>query len=237
MVSKAWAGSSDIFTDYEGTISDAKFEVGQYGTQMKLTFAEIDGREDDVFEFYSIPDTWESPDGGQTIERVDGKDKFDNPLKRSNKWQRFVMAAAAAGGDKVIEELGDDAPFNANAWIGTRWRMEAVEGKKYKDRDTGEEKKAKDTNYPVEYLGKDSTTTGAPSTSNGKVDSLSVLTTLNNPIIESQIADLAKQLDHKSWFQQAYKLATDAGATPVSHGDLISAMGTRGLYESLGGKG
>lgn len=235
MVNKAWQGSSDIFTDYEGTISDAKFEVGQYGTQMKLVFSEIDGGEDDVFEYYSIPDTWETNDGGQTIERSDGKDKFEHPLKRSNKWQRFVMAAAACGGDKVIEELGEDAPFNAGAWIGTRWHMDAVEGKTYKDRDTGETKKAKDTNFPVEYLGKDSVAVSA--SSNGKVDSLSVLTTLNNPTVESQIADLAKTLDHKDWFRQAYALVTEAGATPVTHGDLISAMGTRGLYESLGGKG
>lgn len=233
---KLWAGASDIFTDYEGTIVEAKFENGQFGYQMKLTFDEIDGREDPVFEYYSIPDSWESPDGGETIVRVDGKDPHQNPLKKSNAWQRFVMAAAKLNG--VYEAVGEDAPLNAPSWIGCRFRMEAVPGKSYKDRDTGEQKVAKDKNYPVEFLGKDSgtvaSTTGA---TNGKVDSLSVLHDLSDPVAQAKIQELAKTLPYPAWFQASFKVINETEQPVEELHDLIAAMGQRALYESLGGKG
>ncbi len=233
--SKLWQGSSDIFTDYEGTVSDAKFENGQFGYQMKMTFDEIDGREDPVFEYYSIPDSWESTDGGETISRVDGKDAHEAPLKKSNAWQRFVMAAGGLNG--VFEAVGEDAPINASAWIGCRFRMEAVEGKSYTDRDTKETKKAKDKNFPVEFLGKDSTVT--PTTSNGHspTDSLSVLHDLKDPIAQSKIQELATTLPYPAWFQQSYAVVQGSGQEIGELSDLIAAMSQRALYESLGGKG
>lgn len=233
--SKLWEGSSDIFTDYEGTIVDAKFENGQFGYQMKLTFDEIDGREDPVFEYYSIPDSWESPDGGDTITRVDGKDPHSNPLKKSNAWQRFVMAAARLNG--VFEAVGEEAPLNAPSWIGCRFRMEAVAGKSYKDRETGEQRVAKDKNYPVAFLGKDAEATGAASTSNGKADALSVLHDLSDPVAQAKIQELAKTLPYPAWFQQSYVVINESGQPMSELSDLITAMGQRQLYESLGGKG
>ena len=238
--SKLWQGSSDIYTDYEGTITQATFESGQYGYQMKLTFDEIDGRDDPVFEYYSIPASWESPDGGETIQRVDGESAEKKPLPKSNAWQRFVIAAVQAGGDDVIDALGEDAPVNATRWIGSRWRMEAVAGKPYKDRDTGESKVAKDKNYPTAFLGKDTPSNGkmnTPSNGNGKVDSLSVLTDIPNPVVQSQIQDLAKTLPHGEWFKQSYAILQEADIQPAQYPDLVAAMGGRGLYESLGGKG
>lgn len=237
---KLWAGASDIFTDYEGTVTDAKFENGQFGYQMKLTFDEIDGREDPVFEYYSIPDSWESTDGGETISRVDGKDAHQNPLKKSNAWQRFVMAAAKLNG--VYEAVGDDAPLTASAWIGCRFRMEAVPGKSYKDRDTGEAKVAKDKNYPVEFLGKDSSTTtnsGQPASGNGtgSVNSLSVLHDLSDPVAQAKIQELAKSLPYPAWFQASFKVINATGQPVEELSDLIAAMGQRALYEGLGGKG
>lgn len=238
MVSKLWEGASDIFTDYEGTIVDASFDVGEYGTQMKLTFDEIDGREDGVFEYYSIPDSWETNDGGQTIERLDGKDPEVAPLKKGNAWMRFVIAAYSASNGQVIDDVGDDAPLRAGAWIGTRWRMEAVEGREYKDRDTKEKKKAKDKNFPVEYMGKDSgTAASGTGDTNGKVDNLSVLTDLHNPVLENGIADSAKTLDYNSWFATSYAAIQAAGVDKSQLADLLTAMGTRELYENLGGRG
>ena len=231
---KLWEGASDIFTDYEGTITDATAENGQYGWQVKLTFDEIDGREEPVFEFYSLPDSWESGDGGETISRVDGKDPAENPLKRSNAWQRFIMAAAACG-NGVRDAI--ENPLQLTSWIGCRFRMEAVEGKTYTDRDTKEKKKAKDKNYPVEFLGKDSATVTSATIGNGKVDNLSVLTDLHNPVVESQIAESAKTLPYPAWFQQSYKAITDAGVDVNSIPDLVNAMSQRQLYESLGGRG
>ena len=234
---KLWAGASDIFTDYEGTITDAKFENGQFGYQMKLTFDEIDGREDPVFEYYSIPESWESPDGGDSIVRVDGKDPHQNPLKKSNAWQRFVMAAAKLNG--VYEAVGEEAPLNAPAWIGCRFRMEAVPGKSYKDRDTGEMKIAKDKNYPVEFLGKDSGVSASAASTNGKssVDSLSVLHDLSDPVAQSKIQELAKTLPYPAWFQQSHQVIVATGQPMSELSDLITAMGQRALYEGLGGKG
>lgn len=231
-----WTGSSDIFTDYDGTITEASFKTNEYGTQMVLVFDEIDGREKPVIEYYKLPDSYESHDGGETVERVDGKDKA---MSKRSKWMQFVMAAAACG-NNVREELGDDAPLNANRWIGTRWHMDVVEGQPYtvKDRDTGEMKKgvAKDYNLPSAYLGKDSAVvTSTPSNGNGQV-SLSVLTDLHNPVVESQIQELAKQLPHSDWFKQSYALVQGAGIEAGQVSDLIAAMGGRELYESLGGK-
>lgn len=232
-----WDLASDIFTDYEGTITEATFQFNEYGGQARLTFDEIDGRDNPTWENYDLPPGWESPDGGETIQRIAGDGKG---IIKSSKWGRFLAAAGSCDGAR--DALGEDAPINANAWIGTRWRMEAVAGKpyKFKDKETGEmvEGVAKDKNYPVEFLGKDSAS--APASTNGhktEVDSLSVLFTINDPIVQEKIKELAKQLPHKDWFGQSYTLLGEAGITPASHPDLITAMGGRELYESLGGKG
>lgn len=238
-----WTLESDIFTDYEGTISEATFKFNEFGGQFSITLDEIDGRDAPTWENYKLPPGWESNDGGETIERVAGDGKG---ITKGSQYGRFLAAVAALPG--ALEALGDDAPVNASRWIGCRFGFEVTEagkGKPYKftDEKDGQVKEgvSKDKNYPTAFLGKDSasvqdSTNGSGST-NGKVDSLSVLTTLNNPVVESQIQDLAKTLTHKEWFAKSYALVTEAGGSPTTHGDLISAMGDRGLYESLGGKG
>lgn len=236
-----WAGSSDIFTDYEGTITEASFITGEYGTQMKLTFDEIDGREDPVFEYYGIPDSYESNDGGDTVERVDGKDKA---MSKSCKWMRFVRAAGGLKG--VREAFTVNAPLDAREWVGSRWRMEAEEGKPYNvtDKATGEKKTgvSKDINFPVAFLGKDSTVSTASSESagsngNGKVDQLSVLNDLNNPELAMSIKNSASTLPYNEWFANSYAAIQTAQVDPKTIPDLLNAMAGRGLYEGLGGKG
>lgn len=237
MAKSLWDLESDIFTDYEGTITEAGFQFSDKGNQMKFVLDEIDGRTDPVFEYYSLPPGWESADGGETIQRISGDGKG---IVKSSQWGKFLAAAGGCNGAR--DALGDDAPINANAWIGTRWKMEAVAGKpyKFKDRDTGEmvEGVSKDKNYPVEFLGKD-TSVSSSSTSNGAgaTDNLSVLFSLNDPIAQEKIKELAKTLDHSSWFKEAFQVASAAGANSSTHPDLITAMGGRGLYEALGGKG
>lgn len=235
-----WAGSSDIFTDYDGTITDASFQTNEYGTQMKLTFDEIDGREEPVFEYYKVPDSYESNDGGVTIERIDGKDKA---MSKNSKWMRFVMKAGSLGNAR--EELGDDAPLNASAWIGTRWHMEAEPGKPYSvtDRETGQKKEgvSKDINFPTAYLGKDTAvSTQSSGGTNGQAgtNSLSVLTDLSDPVLQSNINDWAKTLPYNDWFKQSYEAIQAAGIPANQLSDLITAMSRpEGLYASLGGKG
>lgn len=239
-----WELESDIFTDYEGTVTEATFQFNEFGGQFKITLDEIDGRDAPQFEFYKLPPGWESNDGGETIERVAGDKKG---IVKSSQFGKFL--AAVQGCDGALAALGDDAPVNANAWIGTRWRFEVTEagkGKPYKFTDEGgavKEGTSKDKNYPVEFMGKDqSTSTSAGSTgsgngTNGKVDSLSVLTSLNNPVVEAQIQELAKTLPFKEWFKEGYALLAQSGVTPSTHPDLITAMGGTELYASLGGKG
>ena len=235
-----WELEPDIFTDYEGTISEATFKFNEFGGQFSITVDEIDGRDAPTWENYKLPPGWESVDGGETIQRVAGDGKG---IVKSSQYGKFLGAVAQLSG--ALDVLGETAPVNANAWIGCRFRFEVTDagkGKPYKfDKDgVVMEGVSKDKNYPVEFMGKDSTvSTGssASSGSNGKVDNLSVLTSLNNPVVESRILELAKQLPHKEWFSQSYALLAGVGATPASHGDLITAMGGRALYESLGGKG
>ena len=233
-----WEPESDVFTDYEGTVTEATFKFNEYGGQFSLTFDEIDGRDAPTWENYKLPPGWESNDGGETIERVAGDKKG---FVKTSQMSKLLQAAAACEG--ALEALGEDAPVNANRWVGTRWRMEVTEagkGKAYKfTNDAGEvvEGTSKDKNYPVEFMGKDAGNASAPTNGSGKVDNLSVLTSLNNPVVESQIADLAKSLPYKEWFKEGYGVLAAAGVTPASHPDLITAMGTPGLYESLGGKG
>lgn len=238
-----WDLESDIFTDYEGTISEATFKFNEYGGQFSITLDEIDGRDAPTWENYKLPPGWESNDGGETIERVAGDGKG---ITKGSQYGRFLAAVGACDG--AIDALGgetSDAPVNANKWIGCRFHFEVTEagkGKPYNFTNEAGEKQSgvsKDKNYPTAFLGKDapSTSTSPAANGNGKADSLSVLTTLNNPVVESQIQDLAKTLTHKEWFAKSYALVSEAGASPTTHGDLISAMGDRGLYESLGGKG
>ena len=227
---------ADIYTDYEGTITEATFQFNEFGGQMKFTFDEIDGKQEPQFEFYKLPNGWESPDGGETIQRIDG-DPNKRKISKGSQWGKFLAHINNIDEDVLTEE----AQFNASEWIGTRWRMEVTkmgEGKPYKFEKDGEKMEgvSKDKNYPVEFLGKDSgQATGTPA--NGQVDSLSVLTTLNNPVAESQIKDLAKELDHSQWFKKSWAVMEGIGANSSTHPDLIAAMGGRGLYEALGGKG
>lgn len=238
-----WDLASDVFTDYEGTITEAGFQFSDKGNQIKFVFDEIDGRQDPQFEYYSLPPGWETPDGGETIQRVAGDDKG---IVKSSQWGKFLAAAGACEGAR--DALGENAPVDATAWIGTRWSMEitaAGKGKAYSfnDRETGEkvEGVSKDKNYPVEFLGKEMPGTSQSSAANGqngngKVDNLSVLTDIHNPVVEAKIAELAATLPHNEWFRQGFDLLKEAGVTGQSHPDLVAAMGGRGLYESLGGK-
>ena len=68
-----WELESDIFTDYEGTITEATFKFNEFGGQFSITLDEIDGRNGQpTWENYKLPPGWESNDGGETIERVAG---------------------------------------------------------------------------------------------------------------------------------------------------------------------
>lgn len=231
---------ADIFTDYDGTITEATFQYNEMGGQMKFTIDEIDGRQEPTFEFYKLPSGWESNDGGETIERIDGDEK-KRKISKGSQWGKFL----AHINDIEEDVLTAEAQFRADEWIGTRWHFEVTPmgvGKPYKFEKDGEKMEgvSKDKNYPTAFLGKDdtaSTSSPASTNGNGQVDSLSVLFTLNDPIAQSRIQDLAKELGHKEWFKASYDIATAAGASPSTHGDLIAAMGDRGLYESLGGKG
>lgn len=237
-----WDLASEIFTDYEGTITEATFRFNEYGGQMSFTFDEIDGREQPTFENYNLPPGWESNDGGETIERVAGDSKG---IVKTSQWGKFIQSVLGLG-DDVREALGEDAPTDSRAWIGTRWHMEVTEmgkGKPYKfTNDQGEkvEGVGKDKNYPTEYLGKDSQVSPAPSPSNGSgtVDSLSVLTDLSDPVLQSNINDWAKSLPYNDWFKQSYEAIQAAGIPANQLSDLITAMSRpEGLYAQLGGKG
>lgn len=229
----------DIFTNYDGTVTEASFQFNEYGGQMKFVFDEIDGREQPNFEFYKLPPGWESNDGGETIERVAGDKKG---IVKSSQWGKFLMAV-----DELDEDvLTEQCQFDSREWLGTRWTMEVTEAGKgrpydFTDEKTGEKKvgvgKAK--NYPTAFLGKDSLNTAATSTTNGngKVDSLSVLTDIPNPVVQAKIQELAKTLPHPDWFKESYALLSENGLPPSQYPDLVTAMGGRGLYESLGGKG
>lgn len=233
-----WELEPDIFTDYEGTITEATFKFNEFGGQFSITLDEIDGRDAPTWENYKLPPGWESNDGGETIERVAGDKKG---IVKSSQYGKFL--ASVAGCDGALEALGDTAPINANAWLGCRFRFEVTEagkGKPYKFEKDGVtmEGVSKDKNYPTAFLGKDATpTVNSASNGNGKVDSLSVLTDIHNPVLEAKIQDLAKTLPHGEWFKQSYALLSEAEIQPAQVPDLVAAMGGRGLYESLGGKG
>ena len=237
----AWDLESDIFTDYEGTVTEASFKFNEYGGQFSLTFDEIDGRENPTWENYKLPPGWESVDGGETIQRVaaDGKG-----ITKGSQMGKLI--ASVIGLDGAREALGDDGPLNANAWLGTRWRMEVTNlgqgGKDYSFTNESGEKvagKTKDKNYPVAFLGKDGGVSASAASANGKssADSLSVLHDLSDPVAQAKIQELAKTLPYPAWFQQSYAVINETGQPVSELSDLIAAMGQRQLYESLGGKG
>ncbi len=233
-----WELESDLFTDYEGTISEATFKFNEFGGQFSITVDEIDGRDAPTWENYKLPPGWESNDGGETLERIAGDKKG---FVKSSQYGKFLGAVAALDG--ALAALGDDAPVNANAWVGARFRFEVTDlgrGKPYKfDKDgVTMEGVSKDKNYPTAFLGKEAATTPIASTNgHGKTDSLSVLTDIPNPVVQAQIQELAKNLAHADWFKQSYGLLQENGMSPSEYPDLVAAMGGRGLYESLGGKG
>jgi hypothetical protein len=234
-----WELESDIFTDYDGTITDASFKFNEFGGQFSITLDEIDGRDAPTWENYKLPPGWESNDGGETIERIAGDKKGFVKSSQYGKW-----LGAVAGLDGALEALGEEAPTNANAWIGCRFTFEVTElgrGKPYKFEKDGEKMEgvSKDKNYPTAFLGKvkDSVETPVNGNGNGKVDSLSVLTDIPNPVVQSKIQELAKSLPHGEWFKASYELMSTNGLQPAQYPDLVAAMGGRGLYESLGGKG
>lgn len=233
-----WDLESDIFTDYEGTIVDASFYVGDDFIKANFTIDEIDGREKPTYESFTLPPGWETLDGGETIVRISGDGKG---IVKSSQWGRLLTSVAACEGAR--EALGENAPTDMRPWIGTRWHWEVTElgkGKPYKFTNKDGEKVegvSKDKNYPTEFLGKDSAPGQAASNGNGKVDALSVLTSLPDPVLQSRIADLAKTASHGEWFGASYKMISEAGLDPNQYPDLVAALGGKGLYEQLGGKG
>lgn len=237
----AWDLESDIFTDYEGTVTEASFKFNEYGGQFSLTLDEIDGRENPTWENFKLPPGWETVDGGETIQRIAGDGKG---ITKGSQMGKLIASVVGLNGAR--EALGDDGPTNANAWIGTRWRWEVTDlgkgGKGYSfENDKGEkvEGKTKDKNYPVEFLGKDSQVSASGASTNGKssVDALSVLHDLSDPVAQSKIQELAKELTYPAWFQQSHQVIVATGQPLDELSDLITAMGQRGLYEGLGGKG
>lgn len=242
MSKNLWELESDIFTNYEGTIVEAQFKFNEYGGQAAFT-VEVDGRDPDkpTWENFNLPPGWESNDGGETIERTDGAEKG---ITKGSQWGRFLQAVAGCEGAR--EEVGDDAPVNALAWVGTKWRWEVTEagkGRAYKltDKDTGEKKEGvtKDKNYPVEFLGKEfsADTTPADRNGSGAVDSLSVLTDLRDPLLQQEIVEAATKMGYSEWFQYSYQVIQKSGVPMNELADLLAAMGQPKLYESLGGKG
>ncbi len=146
--------------------------------------------------------------------------------------------------DLGVDDLDEVAMTDARLWIGLRFRWEVTEagkGKPYKFEKDGEMMTgtSKDKNYPVKFLGKDSASVPASTNGSGTatVDSLSVLTDIHNPVVEAKIQELAKTLPHGEWFKASYALLGANGVAAASVPDLVAAMGGRGLYESLGGKG
>ena len=236
--------ASDIFTDYEGTITEATFKFNEYGGQASFTFDEIDGREQPTFENYNLPPGWESNDGGETIERVAGDKKG---IVKSSQWGKF-LAAVNDLDETELERAGitEESQFRASDWIGCRFHMEVTEagkGRPYKFEKDGEkvEGVGKDKNYPTEFLGKDTAVSTPPSGgTNGQssTNSLSVLTDLSDPVLQSNIKDWAQALPYNEWFKKSYEAIQSAGLPAAQLPDLITAMSKpEGLYVGLGGKG
>lgn len=146
--------------DFDFTITDAIFENGQYGIQLKLT-----GNTDDL----DVPTTtiwvsvgtkgWTTKDGGETIVHESGKDRGFNKNSYIAKW--LTRMIDDFGMEPALKERGGD-PKIANSWVGITFHMKNESFTSTVNGDV----KTTDKSMPVAFVGfSDTTTTAAAASS------------------------------------------------------------------------
>lgn len=88
--------------DYDGLVNDGYFGTPQTGGERLMAFLKVSADDGDEVELrYSVGNGWTSYDGGKTVERSDGGERYFN---NRTAWQQFISRCWTLEGCK--EEMG-----------------------------------------------------------------------------------------------------------------------------------
>lgn len=223
-----WGTDSGLFTDYEGTVIDAWFNVDT-NIQNSPTFLFLKMGTDNEShaewtERYNCGPDWQSVDGGETVV---------HPTKM--KFNRQSQAGILV--DKAVELVGDDirswgSPLTAKTWLGSRWYMEAVTRQGTR-RDT-QEKWTSTRNYPARFLGKGEAageeSVGTVGRGVPEVGEHEGAVNVDAPILQMMKKLANDGLTHEQWMDKVLELP---GA--LDNDELIRSLPKPGFYESMKG--
>ncbi len=207
---------SEVLGSYFGTKVDFK-----EGKDVGL-FWEVDAPDPQLpSENYEIPFTlgknWATLDGGETIEKTDGKKPNINPnTTYGNVLARLLGKGKHAqdhddmGWAELLADLEDEEPTDARIWVGQRFLFDAVEFEAKIDGDDV----AWTRILPVEYLGGSINGTGK---SNDQED------------LEEEVENLA--LKHKSHVKFVAAALKIPGIS--KHKELVEKISDPEFHESL----
>lgn len=210
---EGWGTGEGLLSDCEATIADAWFgpqpeAEGEMAERryLFLQLVNIEADEDEYDEWterLTIGNGWEELDGGERIERVDGKKALIN---KNTDYGRIINRALGQGKegknfgdafDGLAEELQSrGTQFEAEVWKGLRFKFEREEY----SAEIGGEQREWNRLMPVEYVGVDDKLGGGSSTK-GKAAGNST------GDLEGELKELAEGSDsHSDFVKKAMKV-------------------------------
>lgn len=212
-----------IKEDYDGTIKDSFFQVGEQGrTNLVLMVVADDGEE--VEARYSIGPDWASFDGGETVEHPN-----KTKIRADSQLAVLVEKAMLSGAEHVIRQRssanGGKGQRTAKLWPGLKFHWD-VEAKPYdfKNRETGEQVQGTSyKSYPSRFLGEQSVEQPAQESTGSSSSTPQV-----PPDIIARLKVLAQAKPFAEWVDEALTI-------DYVRDNMLSALSDESFYNSLKG--
>lgn len=146
-----WDVDNTDFTDYDGEVISAMFEVNEYTNkpEIHLTLMTDNAEVPSWNERYSLGTTknggtWIIVDDGDGVEATDGAVRF----RDNSNYGKFITAARKLAEKELV---GRGSPRSTAVWLGTKWHFAQTSGS-FKNRETGEQV-TWTRNFPSAFLG------------------------------------------------------------------------------------
>lgn len=250
-MSEDWETESSNFTNYRGTVIMSTFEINENSGDPELVWKMLtdDPKLPEWTERFRVGKTvkgggWSIEDEGKRIQALDGSTKVrDNSnLGKLIKKARDAAKIDVTGKDSSGHQWGSTK--EADTWLGSIWTMKEEKGS-FTNRET-QEKVEWSRNFPGEFHGWDqvaqqemgskaSSSTAAPTSTNGEKVDLSAYEEALNGLDNEQLAQLitaSKEIAHPKFMD----FCLDSLPFVIGNGTLLKELSKEtGLYSALRG--
>lgn len=220
--------------DYTGTISEVRFESGDYGWQMVVVnkLDEPTPKNDGTLRteglaYYSLPKTWVSRDGGASV--IDESGDLDARPNANTQFGKLLKRVGALAADAFTS-----SPYEAASWTGLRfqWKTEGKgEGRKQVEGEWVKDPDSKGKLMPVRFLGGGVASNGATTT----FDPTAILIPINLPSdIHDALTGIAQTHTSEKFEEEALKQLVGVREDPqADQKAYLAAVSSGELYEAL----